>query len=70
MFYKVAWHHMHGVVGFLVTTLQHFSKESSSEKSFENRLRFDRSMAMGLWAHFFGQPCRFIGVNGEEAGVS
>ena len=39
-------------------------------KIFENRLRFDRIMAVSLWAHFFGPPCRFIGVNGEEAGVS
>jgi len=70
MFYKVAWHHMQGVVGFLVTTIQHFSKESSSDENFL-KIGYDLTeLAVSLWAHFFGPPCRFIGVKGEEAGVS
>jgi len=30
------------------------TKESSSEKNFVNRLRFDRIMATSLWPHFLG----------------
>jgi len=29
-------------------------------KKIENRLRFDRIMAMSLWPHFFGPPCTFV----------
>jgi len=44
---------MQGVMGFLITTLQ----RNLPVKKCENQLRFDRSMTMSLWSHFFYPPC-------------
>ena len=37
-----------------------FTKESSSEKKFENRLRLDHIMAMSLWTYIFGPPGKVL----------
>jgi len=55
-FHKVAWQHMQGMVGFLNN---HFTTNLlwNLTTKIENRLRFDRLMAMSLWLYFFGSPC-------------
>jgi len=52
MFHKVVWQHMQGVMEFLIAFYCKFTKESSSGQYFENRLRFERIMAMSLWPRF------------------
>ena len=51
---------MQGVVEFLITTLLQIYKEMEifQWKNCENRLGFDRIMAMSLWPYFFGPPCK------------
>jgi len=44
MFYEVVWQHMHGVVAFLITNLLQIYQL----KKIENRLRFDRIVAMSV----------------------
>jgi len=39
-----------------------FTKASSSEKNFSDRLRIDRIMVMSLWPRFFGPPCSIFGA--------
>jgi len=41
---------------FVIISLLQFTKESSSEKEFENWLRFDRIMVTSLWPHFLAHP--------------
>ena len=44
---------MQGAVGFCVCSFNcKFTKESSSENNFYNRLRFGRIMVMSLWPRF------------------
>jgi len=46
-----------------------FTAESYSEK-IENRLKFDRTIAMSLWPYFFGPPCiRVHRVRGVGGGI-
>ena len=47
------WQHVQGVVEFLLTSYSKFTAESSSEKKFQNRFRFDKIVAMSLRRHFF-----------------
>jgi len=56
MFHKVVWQRMRSMVGFLITTLLQIYTKISVTQYFENRLRFDRTMAMSLWP-VFGPPC-------------
>jgi len=56
MFHKVVWQHMQGVTGFLINFYCKFTKESFSVQYFENRLRFERIMAMSLWPRFLAHP--------------
>ena len=45
-------------MGFLVNSLlQIYYKIFQCKHFFENRLKFDRIMAMSLWPRFFGPPC-------------
>jgi len=55
MFHTVVWQHMQGVAGFLIMTTAKLPK-NVSVKNFENRLRFDRIMAMSLWPQLFSPP--------------
>ena len=49
---------MQYLVGFLVTTLLQICYRICQWNFLENRLRFDRIMAMSLWRRFFCPPCR------------
>jgi len=55
MFHTVVWQHMQGVAGFLIMTTAKLPK-NVSVKNFENRLRFDRIMAMSLCLSFLAHP--------------
>ena len=52
---------------FITSLLQKFTNESSSEKN-ENRLRFDRIMAMSSWPNFFWPTLYVEGGNVTSAG--
>jgi len=63
MFYKVVRQHMQGVVGSLLTTLLQIYRGIFQWENFENRLRFDKTMAMRVWPHFFW-PTLYVTVHG------
>ena len=48
MFHKVAWQHMPGVVGFLITFLLQIYYRISRWKNCENQLRFDRFIIVSM----------------------
>jgi len=57
MFHKVVWQHMKGMVGLAITNLLQIYQGILQWKKIENRLRFDRVMAMSLIvASLFGPP--------------
>jgi len=58
MFHTVVWQHMQVVVGFTANFPRNLPVEIG-----ENQLRFDRIVAMSLWPHFFGPPCRLIEID-------
>ena len=53
MFHKVMGQPMQSLVGYVITIY----KKIVHWKTLENRLRFDKVMAMSLWLYFFGPPC-------------
>jgi len=59
MFHKV-WRHTQGVVKFVINhATANLPRNLPVKKKIENRLRFDRIMAMSLLPHFFGPLCRY-----------
>jgi len=53
MFHNVVWQHMQGVVGVLIKKFT-----ANLPKKCENRLTFDITIAMSLWSHLRGSPCK------------
>jgi len=51
---------MQNAVALFISFNCKFTKESSSEKKFLNRLRIDRNMVMSLWLSFW--PTLYSGV--------
>jgi len=56
MFHKVVWQHMQGLVRFLMNLFTANLPRNLPVKKIENRLRFDRIMAMSSWPHFLAHP--------------
>ena len=54
MFYSVVWHHLLGLVRFLITILLQIYYRISLRKN-ENRLRFGRDIAMSMVSPFYGK---------------
>jgi len=53
MFRKVVWQHMQSGVGPMIIALLQINWRIYSVKGFDNRLRFDRSMAISLACIFW-----------------
>jgi len=60
MFHKVVWQHVQGKVRPIIAALVQIYCRIFQWKSFENRLRFDRIMALSLVCSFFDPPCNIL----------
>ena len=58
VFHKLVRQHMQRMVGFLVTTLLQIYKGILQWNTYEDRLAFDRIMAVSLRSHFLAHPVR------------